>query len=289
MADPADESSAAPEASAPPAGEGILAWEDDPGQPAPSPLQPVRRPQPDLSHPRLAITLPGTPPEPSQEVGSEAFRWWAAAEGLARGRDFWARIVPESTTWVSDVGPSLQVHLDAPRPELNAYYDRESLRFFHDTVENVTIWSGESPDVVCHELGHAVLDGLRPQLWDAAGTEPAAFHEAFGDVTSLLAALELPELRTQMLSETGGKPWRSSRVSRLSERLGWALRTINPGAAEPLCLRDMSNSWFWRDPSTLSPDGPVTVLSTEPHLFGRIFTGAFLKALAGMFDLRPGK
>ena len=287
--DPERRSTPPPEAGEATAGAdgSFLAWEDDPGDPA-SPVEPVRcAPPADLAHPRLGIELPGARPDLGQPPGSEGFRWWAAAEALARARDFWAQVVPDTMRWVDDVGEVLRVQLDDPRPELNAYYDREKLRFFHDTVENITVWSGESPDIVCHELGHAILDALRPQLWDAAGTEPSAFHEAFGDISSLMSALQLPALRSALLAETGGKPWRSSRVSRIGERLGWALRTMSPGTAEPTCLRDSSNSWFWRDPATLPPDGPVTVLSTDPHLFARIFTGAFLKALAGMFDQRP--
>jgi hypothetical protein len=114
--------------------------------------------------------------------------------------------------------------------------------------------------------------------------EPAAFHESFGDISALLCALELPALREAVLAETGSKPWRSSRVSRLAEQLGWAIRATSPQSAEPTCLRDASNSWFYSDPATLPPGAPVTTMSTEPHSFSRIFTGAALKAIAGIFD-----
>jgi hypothetical protein len=51
--------------------------------------------------------------------------------------------------------------------DLNAFYDRQGLKFFHGSAAGRTVFSGESPDVVCHELGHAVLDSLKPQLFDA--------------------------------------------------------------------------------------------------------------------------
>jgi Common central domain of tyrosinase/Polyphenol oxidase middle domain len=269
-------------------GEGeILAWEDDPGEPPPR-RTPIRRPVPRLEHATLPIRIVDAPPRRETTVAPAALRWWSAADALARARDAWASVLPAGSGWVSEVGSELPVRLDSPEPQFNAFYDRAELAFFHDTIRGVTCWSGESPDVVCHELGHAILDLLRPQLWDAAGVEPAAFHECFGDLTALVGALQLPSLREAVLDETSVKVWRSSRMSRVAEQLGWAIRQGSPGRAEPEALRDASNSWFYRDPAMLPPEAPASVLSTEPHFFARIFTGAVLKAVAGMYDVETG-
>ena len=67
----------------------------------------------------------------------------------------------------------------------------------HGSAAGRTVFSGESPDVVCHELGHAILDSLKPQLFDAASMEVAAFHESFGDMSASLSALQLPSLREE--------------------------------------------------------------------------------------------
>jgi Zn-dependent metalloprotease len=91
------------------------------------------------------------------------------------------------------VGSILPVDLDFGA-DLNAFYDREGLKFFHGAAAGRTVFSGESPDVVCHELGHAILDSLKPQLFDAASIEVAAFHESFGDMSALLSALQLPSV-----------------------------------------------------------------------------------------------
>src|SRR5258707_1674190 len=166
--------------------------------------------------------------------------------------------------------------------DLNAFYDRVGLKFFHGTAAGRTVFSGESPDVVCHELGHAVLDSFKPQLFDAASIEVAAFHESFGDMSALLSALQLPSVREGVLAETGGVLRRSSRLSRLAEQLGWAIRQSVPSAVEPDCLRNAVNSLFYRDPDTLPTTAPATSLSSEPHSFSRVFTGAFFEGLAGM-------
>ena len=78
---------------------------------------------------------------------------------------------------------------------------KQGLSFFHDVVRDatngrqVTVFSGESPDVVAHELGHAVLDSLKPALFELASIEAAAFHESFGDMSAILTALQLPSVR----------------------------------------------------------------------------------------------
>src|SRR5213592_3612875 len=136
------------------------------------------------------------------------------------------------------------------------------------------------------ELGHAVLDALRPELWDAMSVEVAAFHESFGDISALLAGLQLPSLRRAVLAETGARIGRSSRLSRLAEQLGWALRQILPGSAEPDCLRNAVNPFFYRAPETLPPSGPSSSLTAEPHSFSRVFTGGWFEALAGMLAVR---
>lgn len=262
---------------------GILAWEDDPGAPSGN-RHPVRRPVPKLTG-RLSVRIVGRTPTASEAApGSTAFRYWTAAEALQRGIEFWLGVLPPRTTWHPDNGSSLPVRLDESR-DLNAYYDRNGLHFFHSEVAGVagvTVFSGESPDVVCHELGHAILDAVRPQLWDVSAHEVAAFHEAAGDISAIHSALQLESIRDALIAETRGKIDRSTRISRLAEQLAWAIRQVRPETVEANCLRNAANSFFYRDPIDLPPSAPATSLSSEPHSFARIFVGAYLRALAGM-------
>jgi hypothetical protein len=78
-------------------------------------------------------------------------------------------------------------------------------------------------------------------------------------------------------------------LSRLAEQLGWAIRQSRPTDVEADCLRSAVNSFFYRDPNTLPTDAPATSLSSEPHSFSRVFTGAFFEGLAGMFKARPAQ
>jgi len=256
----------------------VSAWEDDP-QSSPD-AAPVPRPVPVLKHPRLGIVLAGEAPAPKRyRRPGPAFRYWNAAESLGRGVRFWVSLVPADVRW--PIGTDLTAVIDAGT-DLNAYYDRRQICFFHAPVNGDTVYSGESPDVLCHELGHAVLDALVPELWNTASIETAALHEAFGDISAMLAALELESVRTAVAAETRGQLSRSSRLSRLAEQLGWAIRQSHPDAVDRDCLRNAANSFFYAEPESLPPLAPAVVLSSEPHSFSRVFTAAWLDALSGM-------
>jgi hypothetical protein len=272
----------------------VACWQDDPGDPALQPvLVPIQVPVPNPSAQPLPFKIVDKTPPPSiYQPGTPQFLYYANACALRRTADFWGGIVPGGTQW--EVGKALPVNLDSG-VDLNAFYtrgdgqDSPGLHFFHEAVAGRVFFSGESPDVACHEMGHAVLDAVRPQLFDAQSVEAAAFHESFGDMTALLSALQVPSFRQILLSETAGRLKRSSRLSRLAEQLGAAIRSQETDAVDPDCLRNANNSFFYRDPQTLPPSAPASALSSEPHSFSRVFTGAFLDILAGIFGLQSTK
>jgi len=272
----------------------IRAWENDPFAQAvptnpPSIATPILRPIPKLSATDpLPIRINEPMPAPAGQFnpGTVEFRYWTAAEALRRGADFWNKIT-KVKKWFKTIKKELPVMLDAG-VDFNAFYDRSGLEFFHGSAGGSTFFSGESPDIVCHELGHAVLDAIRPQLFNAGFVETAAFHESFGDMSAILSALQLPSMRQDVLAETHGTLSRDSSLSRLAEQLGFAIRISHPNSVERNCLRNASNSFFYRDPSTLPPSAPASALSSEPHSFSRVFTGAFLEILGGMLAVAAG-
>src|SRR5262245_1493819 len=72
----------------------------------------------------------------------------------------------------------------------NAYYDRasKSLQFYWFDNGEQRIYTCLSSDIVNHEFGHAVLDGVRPLFYESLTAETAAFHEFLGDLTAILMA-----------------------------------------------------------------------------------------------------
>ncbi len=268
----------------------VTVWEDDPGSGVqPTGGQHISVPTPDLAKTPLPLSIKGKmPPANNYQLDTPEFRYWTAAAAGRRGVDFWGSILPNGTKWQSNVGSQLTLRLDEGE-DFNAYYDRTGLSFFHGTAGGKTVYSGESPDVANHELGHAILDAIRPQLWDAANFEVPAFHESFGDMSAILTALQVPSLRSAVLKDTQGVLSRNSRLSRLAEQLGWAIRQDYPTAVDSDCLRNAVNEFVYRDPSTLPDNAPAAVLSREAHSFSRVFTGAFFEGLGGVLKAIAGK
>ena len=104
----------------------------------------------------------------------------------------------------------------------------------------------------------------------------------------MLSKLQLPSLRDFVLQQTRGRLSSNSRLSQLARQLGWAIRVqFDPTAVDRDCLRNASNNFFYRNPAGLPPTAPATQLSSEPHSFSRVFSGAFLDVLAAMFKIGP--
>lgn len=261
----------------------VATWQDDPADgDQPTGGRTLIRPVPTLNSAPFALSISGRTVKPQVYAqGTPEFRYWVAAEAAARGRDFWRPLLPGGS-WNPAVGAVMPIKLDEGE-DFNAFYDRIGLNFFHGTAAHRVLFSGESPDVVCHELGHAILDSFKPQLWDAAFIEVAALHEGFGDCSAILSALQLAEVRQDVIASTGGKIFASSRLSRLAEQLGWAIRQTSPSDVDPDCLRNAFNNFDYQDPDTLPTFAPANQLSSEPHSFSRVFAAAFFDALAGVF------
>lgn len=167
----------------------------------------------------------------------------------------------------------------------NAYYDRNVLRFFYneDKKAGKIVFTCESSDVVSHELGHGILDALRPDLWNTASMEIFAFHEAFGDIMAMCSVMEHHVTIEHMLKETDGDLSKSNIVSRIAEELGQALWNATNGASGGKdCLRNAVNGHNYVDPNTLGQYGP---LKNEPHSFSQVFTGAWYDSFVTAYSL----
>ena len=230
-----------------------------------------------------AFRVEGPAPEPRPfATDTPEFLYWQLASALDRGKRLWARRLPDGRWVPGNVLPAVPLAGE----DLNAYYDRRALRFFRDVdpESGAIVHSGDSVDVATHEQGHAVLDGVRPDLWDAPHFETAAFHEAFGDLASIFVALAEPPVSAAVVGETRGEPARSNLVSRLAEELGAAVRRrYGEDATVPRALRDAVNSFRYADPKTLPDTAPANALSAEPHSFCNVLTGACWDLLVTLF------
>jgi hypothetical protein len=253
-------------------GNSVTVWEDDPASGTVTTAA-----KPDVTKQPFGYLFHTPEPPLSADPYSPEFRYWTAAEALRRGADFWAPTVL-AQQWQR--GTVLEVYLDRA-DDLQADYDRISLSFYHgdSAALNETVYTGASPDTLCHELGHAILDAIKPALWSADVTEIAAFHESFGDMSAILSALQLPSLRASILTGTAGQLYSNSRLSRLAEQFGVALHAEDVCAADADCLRNAWNTFQYCNYVGLQPKKITTELSADPHSFSRIFTGALFEVL----------
>jgi hypothetical protein len=101
------------------------------------------------------------------------------------------------------------------REEDNAYYEAETgtlqFGFFKNTLADTALANKGSlqqyvlsRDMICHELSHALLDGMRAHFMEDTHIDVPAFHEGFADLIALLHHFTCAPLVEAAIEETGG-------------------------------------------------------------------------------------
>lgn len=151
----------------------------------------------------------------------------------------------------------------------NAYYDRESggLHFFYfEGPKGDTIYTCLSHDIVAHELGHAVLDGLKPLYGEISSPDAGGFHEYFGDALAMTSTLTLSELVAQVVGKAPKTLNGRNLVSDIAREFGSAI------SSEPY-LRTAENR--------------ITMAKLagnyEEHDYSLVLTGAFYDVLQKIY------
>jgi len=141
----------------------------------------------------------------------------------------------------------------------NAYYDRESksLQFYYFDAQDERVHTCLSADIVAHEFGHAVLDGIRPYFLEAVNPETGAFHEFMGDMTAILFAFRNSTFRKQVADDTNGDISEAKVLSSIARQFGEEV-TGKPYLRTGLNTKTMSSV----------ADDP------RPHNMSQVLTGA---------------
>jgi hypothetical protein len=150
----------------------------------------------------------------------------------------------------------------------NAYYDRasKSLQLYWFDVAKGRVYTCLSSDIVNHEFGHAVLDGLRPYYYESLNTETAAFHEFIGDLTAVLMAFRNNAFRKHVLKESSGDLDNDQLLGALARQFGEAVRgePYLRTASDPRGMKDLAGE-------------------LEPHMLSVVMTGAMFDILKLVF------
>jgi hypothetical protein len=135
------------------------------------------------------------------------------------------------------------------------------LQFYYFDKEEGQVFTCLSTDIVHHEFGHAVLDGIRPLFNESASVETAAFHEFVGDLSAILIILRNNEFRKRLLRETEGDLAQADRLAGIAEEFG----------------REVNDHPYLRTATNILTMSDVQA-SNSPHKMSQVLTGA-------MFDI----
>jgi hypothetical protein len=252
---------------------------NDPLAASPAPGLRIQNRRPNRPRGRAGFTFVNTAREGTYDPGTPQFLYWQCREAGLAALEAWEGFAGPLTVWQ---GGRRNLRLLQDRGvDLNAYYDRQSFSFFHQPIQNKVYYSGASTDVVAHEIGHGLLDAIRPQLWSSPFLESGALHEAFGDCLAVLTALDDRDTRLRLLGLTATLR-RANFVEATAEELSDGIRRLAPNhnAAAP---RRAFNTFQFQIPETLPDDGGPGELINEVHSFGMVFSGCFYDLIANIF------
>jgi len=155
----------------------------------------------------------------------------------------------------------------------NAYYDAAlgALLFgSFDADDGRRIHTCLSHDIVAHELGHAILDGLKPLYSEVTSVQCAGFHEYFGDAVAMMSSLATRETARVV---TRGGPERLDAhnvVSAIASEFGAAVRNL------PQARANLRGAWNRRSVGDLRA-------SSDAHDWSEVLTGVYYDLLSHLY------
>ncbi|MEL7424162.1 MAG: serine protease [Bacteroidota bacterium] len=104
----------------------------------------------------------------------------------------------------------------------NAFYDRtsKSLQFYFYKDGDEMVYTCLSADIIRHEFGHAILDGIRPYYIEGYDVQTGAFHEFIGDFSAILILFRNSPFRHKLAEETAGNLDQKTYLSSIAEQFG---------------------------------------------------------------------
>src|SRR3954469_13896174 len=229
-------------------------------------------------------------------VGMKTIRHFERA--LGRKIVWYPRIIPRpgrrnggSAGFEHHYVQRLRIHPHALR-DANAYYDpdKKALLFGYFSAADQTqganypgglVFTCLSPDIVAHEMTHAILDSIHHRYLEDTNPDVAAFHEGFADIVALLQRFTFSELVEHQLTASRGQLDGYTVFGELATQFGEALAG-NRGA-----LRSMIGRWNERNEwEPLKPSPSDYVDSVEPHARGAVLVATIFDAFQRIYRYR---
>jgi hypothetical protein len=175
--------------------------------------------------------------------------------------------------------------------DANAFYDIEKKAIMFGYFEAAAkvegsnlpggvIFSCLSPDIVAHEVTHAILDSIHPRFTENTNPDVPAFHEGFADIVALLQRFTIKELIEHQIAQTSGDLGKFSFLGELATQFGNALESSRGALRGAIGKFDKEkNQWVKYEPD---PSRYKTVF--EPHQRGALLVATIFDAFLRLYN-----
>ncbi|ULQ55466.1 hypothetical protein KJS94_12515 [Flavihumibacter rivuli] len=172
----------------------------------------------------------------------------------------------------------------------NAYYDPEKKAIlfgyfeapkdsYYNGLPGGAIFACLSPDIVAHELTHALLDSIHPRFIEDTNPDVGGFHEGFADIVALLQRFTITNLVEHQIAETKGNLSEFSYLGELATQFGNALDNSRGALRGAIgAINPKTNKW-----ERFKPDPLKYKKSTEPHDRGAILVATIFDAFLRLY------
>jgi hypothetical protein len=206
-------------------------------------------------------------------------------ESLGR-KMIWTTKVDGKSTFV----PQLRIYPHAIR-EANAFYDAEKKAVLFGYFEAASKIQGSnfpggviftclSPDIISHEVTHAILDSIHSRFIENTNADVPAFHEAFADIVALLQRFTIGPLVEHQIAKTRGNLSEFSFLGELATQFGNALQNGRGALRGAIGKTNEKGEWKKYDPD---PTKYQTVY--EPHERGSLLVATIFDAFIRLYNV----
>jgi hypothetical protein len=185
--------------------------------------------------------------------------------------------------------PRLRIYPHALRQQ-NAFYSPAKLALLFGYFQAGGQWSGNnipgsaiftclSPDIVAHEVTHAILDSIHPYLRKHTNLDMPAFHEGFADIIALLQRFTFTSVVEEQIRNSRGdllSPF--NLLGDLAIQFGQAV-SGNRRALRSFLVESKTGG----KTKLIQPDPEKYHTEIEPHTRGGLLVAAVFDAFARLY------
>lgn len=149
-----------------------------------------------------------------------------------------------------------------------------------ENVPGGVIFTCLSPDIIAHEVTHAILDSIHPRFLENTNPDVAAFHEAFADIVALLLRFTNTPLVEHQIAKTRGDLAQFSFLGELATQFGNALE-FSRGALRGAIgeFNKKQGKWIKH-----TPDPQLYLTRFEPHERGGLLVATIFDAFIRLYN-----